>query len=79
MKTKIWSYETPLGYLGSLSRVQIVEFFQNLMSLVLLGLEVTKSEKYFPPPKYYKVLSFHPLFTAACERLEQSRVLQVFH
>ena len=31
----------PLGYLGSLSRVHIVEFFQNSMGLVLQGLVVT--------------------------------------
>ena len=31
----------PLGYLGSLSWDQLVEFFQNSMGLVLLGLEVT--------------------------------------
>ena len=41
LKKKIWSHGTPLGYLGSLSRVHIMEFFQNLMGLVLWGLEVT--------------------------------------
>ena len=32
---KNWSHVTPLGYLGALSRVQIVEFFQNSLGLVL--------------------------------------------
>ena len=32
---KIWPHGTPLGYLGSLSRVHIVEFFQNLIGLAL--------------------------------------------
>ena len=31
----------PPGYLGSLSRVYIVEFFQNLIGLAVEGLEVT--------------------------------------
>ena len=41
LKKKFWSHGTPLGYLGSLSRVHIMEFFQNLIGLVLYGLEVT--------------------------------------
>ena len=41
LKKKIWSHGTPLGYLGSLSWVQIVECFQNSIGLVLQGLEVT--------------------------------------
>ena len=41
LKKKIWSHGTPLGYLGSLSLVQIVECFQNSIGLVLQGLEVT--------------------------------------
>ena len=35
LKKKIWFHGTPLGYLGSVSRVQIVDFFQNSMDLVL--------------------------------------------
>ena len=41
LRKKIWSQVTPLGYLGSLSWVQIVECFQNSMGLVPQGLEVT--------------------------------------
>ena len=40
-KKKIWSHGIPLGYLGSLSWVQIVECFQNSVGLVLWGPEVT--------------------------------------
>ena len=41
LKKKIWSHGTPLGSLGSLSQVQIVECFQNSIGLVLWGLYVT--------------------------------------